>query len=106
VPGTFAEAYELTKGNVDEKLAGKTTHAGAEALRFARGHLPLLNLWYAKTALDHMGLQALQENMSPGYLSRIRNKARKDWHQDYWFPPGGSFEDMRAPDLSAVAGNQ
>lgn len=99
--GSAADLYQLTKGNVDQKLAGKDAHVGAETVRFLRGHAPLVNLWYAKAALDHAGLFALQENMSPGYLDRIRNKARKDWHQEYWWNPhdplparGPSFEEM------------
>lgn len=102
--GSAADLYELTKGNIDEAIAGKDTHMGAEALRFARGHAPLVNLWFAKAALDQAGLHAIQENLSPGYLSRIRSKARRDWSQDYFMPPGGSFEDMRAPDLAAAFG--
>jgi len=101
--GSAADLYELTKGNLDEYQAGKDTHIGAEGVRFARGHLPLVNLWYAKAALDHMGLYALQENLSPGYLGRIQGKARKDWGQDYWLDPDSG--DMRAPDLSAIAGD-
>lgn len=101
--GSAADLYELTKGNLDEYQAGKDTHIGAEGLRFARGHLPLVNLWYAKAALDHMGLFALQENLSPGYLGRIQGKARKDWNQDFWLDPDTG--DMRAPDLSAIAGD-
>jgi hypothetical protein len=101
--GSAADLYELTKGNVDEALAGKDTHAGAEAMRFARGHLPLVNLWYAKTALDHAGLHALQENLSPGYLARVQSKARKDWGQDYWWSPGTGGPD-RAPSFAEMAG--
>jgi hypothetical protein len=101
--GSLAQLYELTKGNLDEAAAGKDTHAGAEALRFARGHLPFVNLWYAKRALDAAGLHALQENLSPGYLARIKKKALKDWGQDYWWAPGEAAPD-RAPDLSAVGG--
>lgn len=98
-----ADLFELTKGNIDELAAGKDTHAGAEAVRFARGHLPLLNLWYAKAALDHAGLFALQENLSPGYLSRIQNKARRDWHQDYWWNPRDAAPE-RSPSFEALAG--
>lgn len=98
-----ADLYSLTKGNFDEWQAGKDTHIGAEGLRFARGHLPLVNLWYAKAAFDHMGLFALQENMSPGYLSRVQSKARKDWGQDYWWAPSEGAPD-RGPDFSAIAG--
>lgn len=103
--GSAADLWELTKGNIDESIAGKDTHIGAESLRFARGHLPLVNLWYAKAALDHMGLFALQENMSPGYLSRIQNKARKDWNQDYWWRPNESTPG-RAPSFAEMAGGE
>lgn len=101
--GSAADLWELTKGNADELLAGKDTHAGAEALRFARGHLPLVNLWYAKAAIDHAGLQAIQENLSPGYMQRMRTKARKDWKQDFWWQPGTGGPD-RAPSFEQIAG--
>lgn len=102
--GSLADIYELTKGNVDEMIAGKDTHAGAEALRFARSHAPLVNLWYGKAALDHLLLHSVQENLSPGYLDRQRKRAAKDWQQDYWWEPGEAVPD-RAPDFSAVGGN-
>lgn len=102
--GSIADLYELTKGNIDEYNAGKQTHAGAEAFRFARSHAPLVNLWYAKRGLDAAGLGALQENLSPGYLARVENKAKKDWRQDWWWRPGDAAPD-RAPDLGAVGGN-
>ena len=102
--GSLADAWELTKGNFDEWNAGKDTHAGAEALRFAKGHLPYINLWYSKAALDHLLLHSLQENLSPGYLDRQRSKAQKDWQQGYWWTPGETAPD-RAPDVSAIGGN-
>lgn len=102
--GSAADIWELTKGNADEMIAGKDTHAGAEALRFARGHLPFVNLWYGKAALDHLLLHSVQENLSPGYLDRQRSKAQKDWQQGYWWTPGETAPD-RAPDVSAIGGN-
>ncbi|TXI89641.1 MAG: hypothetical protein E6Q40_02010 [Cupriavidus sp.] len=101
--GTLAQLYELTKGNIDEATAGKDTHFGAEALRLARGHTPFLNLWYARAAVDHIGMHALQESLSPGYLSRMRQRARKDWDQDYWWKPGTGGPD-RAPNIGAAFG--
>ena len=101
--GSAADLYELTKGNIDEYNAGKKTNAGAEGLRFARSHLPLINLWYSKEALNHAGIYALQENLSPGYLGRIQGKAKKDWNQGFWWNPREGLPS-RAPDLSAVAG--
>jgi hypothetical protein len=103
VAGSLAQGYELTKGNLDEAAAGKDTHASAEAIRFARGHAPLINLWYTKATIDHAALNSLQESLSPGYLARVRNKAHKEWGQSYWWEPEDSLPD-RAPNLGAVVG--
>ncbi|NOV24154.1 hypothetical protein E5S69_11590 [Cupriavidus necator] len=99
--GSLAQFYELTKGNIDEAVAGKDTHVGAEALRFAKGHSPYLNLWYAKSAIDHAGLHAMQESLSPGYLARMKQRAQNDWDQSYWWNPGTGLPG-RAPDFSAA----
>lgn len=89
--------------NLYEAKAGKDTHIGAEALKITRSHLPYVNLWYAKAALDHAGLHALQENLSPGYLGKMQKRARKDWNQEFWWEPGTGAPD-RAPDLTAAGG--
>ena len=105
---TVGSAFELFGKlgveNAYEAAHGKDMHLGAEAMRFARGHLPYVNLWYAKAALDHAGLHALQENLSPGYLGKMQQRARKDWNQDYWWKPGTGAPD-RAPDMTAIGGN-
>lgn len=103
VGSVFDIGYKLGVENVYEAAAGKDAHFGAEFLRTSRGHLPYVNLWYAKAALDHAGLHALQENLSPGYLSRMQQRARKDWDQDYWWRPGTGGPD-RAPNLAAAVG--
>ena len=105
VIGDLADFYALTKGNIDQALAGKRTHAAAEGIRFARSHLPFINVWYGKAAIDHMGLHALQENLSPGYLSKMKQKAHKDWGQDFFWPPG-TGGPARAPNLPAAVGQR
>jgi hypothetical protein len=94
--GSAADLYALTKGNIDEKMAGKDTHAAAEAIKFTRSHLPYVNLWYGKAALDHMIMHGVQENLSPGYLARQKQRAYKDWKQGFWWEPGEALPD-RAP---------
>lgn len=104
---TIGAAADLTlkviKGNIDKAAAGKETHAAAEAITLARSHLPYVNLWYAKAALDHAGMHALQGNLSPGYLSRMQQRAHKEWGQDWWWKPGTGGPD-RAPDFTAIGG--
>lgn len=103
VVGSGLEFVDLTAGNIGEAMKGKETHAGAEALRFGRSHLPFVNMWYAKSAIDHAGLHDLQELLSPGYLSRMQDRAHQDWNQSFYWQPGRGLPN-RAPDLSKAGG--
>ena len=108
----FELGYDVILENLREAAQGKDTHAGAEAFRWARGHMPFVNLWYSKLAIDQAVLNELQEFLSPGYLARVRSRAEKEWGSTYWWTPedtglagnqGMSAPD-RAPDLSAAFG--
>lgn len=103
VVGSGLELVDLTAGNVFEAARGEDTHAGAEAFRFARSHMPLVNLWYAKAAFDHAGLHDLQEMLSPGYLGRMQAREKRDWNQERWWSPGSGLPE-RAPDVEAAFG--
>jgi len=104
VAGSIAELGDLTLGNLGQALKGKDTHFGAEAMRFARSHLPFVNLWYAKSALDHAFLNDMQEMLSPGYMARMQERVKRDWGQSYWWGPRETLPG-RAPDLSAAGGH-
>jgi hypothetical protein len=104
VAGSAGGLLDLTQGNLAELAQGKDTHFGAEALRYAKGHAPLVNLWQGKTAIDRAILNDAQEMLSPGYLARIKARARKDWNTEYWWEPGEGLPD-RAPDVTAIMGN-
>lgn len=102
--GTVADAVlKVGAANVWKASKGQQTHAAAETVSLARANLPYINLWYAKAALDHMGMHALQENLSPGYLSKMQQRARKDFGQDFWWQPGTGAPD-RAPDFAKAVG--
>lgn len=101
--GSLGDLYALTVENAWQKSQGKDTHIGAEAVRFGRSHLPYVNLWYGKRALDAAGLAALQENLSPGYLSKMQQRAQKEWGQGMWWKPGDALPE-RAPDFANAVG--
>lgn len=87
-------------------MLGKTDTA-AGTVRWLRSNAPLagfINLWYAKSVIDHAVLQDMQEYLSPGYLSRIQHRAQKDWNQSYYWRPGSGTPD-RAPNFSKMAGD-
>lgn len=100
---TATQAAAIPVVNVWARSKGKPTHTFAEAVQLARSNSPFVNLWYAKAALDHAGMNALQENMSPGYLARIRKQAQQDWGQQYWWTPGTGLP-QRGPDLGKAFG--
>jgi hypothetical protein len=101
--GTAFDAADVTLGNAVRASQGKDVDLGADVLRLGKQNTPFVNLWYARGAIDHLVLHDLQEQASPGYLRRMRQRARKDWGQRYWWEPGEPMPE-RAPDFEAVTG--
>lgn len=99
----FEEFFNLTQGNLVQLAQGKTTNAGAEAVRFVKGNIPLANLWYTKAALDHLVVHNMQEMMSPGYLATMERKARRQFGQSYFWSPGEAVPE-RGPDFGKAIG--
>ena len=90
--------------NAWEAAKGKDTNFGAESLRWVNSQLPYVGLWQTRAAWEHLFLQNAQEALNPGYLSRMQQRAQKDWGQAYWWSPGEATPD-RAPDLSRITGD-
>ncbi|MEQ6971043.1 hypothetical protein [Pectobacterium polaris] len=100
--GTGADAVNVTLGNATKAALGKENNAAADLLRFTKQNAPgvnFMNLWYTKAAFDHAFYNQMMEEASPGYLRRMKERARKDWNQRFWWEPGDATPD-RAPDLS------
>ena len=104
VAGLVESADDLGRGNLIQYMEGRPTNAGAEAVRFARSLTPGSNLWYAKAAFDHMIFQQMQEYFSPGYMSRVKNRAYKTQGTTYWWAPGEDISRARMPDISTIGG--
>lgn len=65
---------------------------GAKALRAAVGSTPFINIFYARTALDHMVLYGAMEALNPGYLRRYERQIEKDYNQTWWLPPSEAVQ--------------
>lgn len=104
VIGTGLDAANATLGNAGKWIRGEDTKFGADMIRIGRQNLPVVGLWYTKGVLDHMIFHDMLEWASPGYLSRMRQTARRDWGQDYWWEPGENVP-ARAPALDTALGN-
>lgn len=107
--GTAMDGFSIARKGAgwaiadENKADDKLDDLGAESLRFVKGNTPFINLWYLRGATDHMVFHDLQEQLSPGYLRRMRRRAQKDWNQQYWWEPGEATPD-RAPNVAAAAG--
>lgn len=87
----------------DNAADGEVNQTGGKLVRLLKSHLPGANLWYTKAATDHLIFNQLQDYFSPGYLRRMKQRARKEFKQSYWWEPGDSTPD-RAPNLGAAVG--
>jgi hypothetical protein len=89
----------LTLGNAFKAARGERTDEGAKLLRYARGSIPFLNMWYTQAAVDHLLWNDMQEAASPGYLERMQAKAEAQRGTSYYWRPEEARPD-RAPDIS------
>lgn len=101
--GLAEDIYNATWGNAIKASQGEKTDTGADLVRLGKSVMPGASLWYAKAALDHLLFHDAQELASPGYLSRMRNRVRRDTGQSFWWQPGEALPD-RAPNAAAAVG--
>lgn len=99
--GTFGDLVGLLSENAWRAASGDELNLGAGAARTVRSTLPYQNLWWLSGAIDHTFFHALQENLSPGYLSRVERRAARQHDQDYWWQLGPGLPE-RGPDFSRL----
>lgn len=101
----FGSVAELGLKNVSENIwqaaEGKETHWEAELFAWGKAQTPGANLWWVQPFVEHGFTNAVNESLSPGYLSRMQQRAQKNWGQQYWWKPKDATPE-RAPDLSAA----
>jgi hypothetical protein len=104
---TIGTAADLVLKNVTENIwqaaDGKDTHWEAELMNWGKSNTPGASLWWLKPMIEHGFTNAVNESISPGYLSRVQQRAAKEWGQQYWWKPGDTLP-ARAPDLGAAVG--
>lgn len=102
--GDFLFAQSNRFGNAPaETLLGPTLSTGARFLSLAQlsrdgeaklgdwinfglQNTPIINMWYAKPALDLLILNSLREAYSPGFMARQQRKNREDYGQERIMP--------------------
>lgn len=99
--GMFGPVAGSLGGLIDVAKADK--NQGARAVGWISDQLPGVDIWQLRAAWEHWALYTAQEAISPGYLNRVEQRARKNWGQEYFWAPGEALPD-RAPDLAGAFG--
>lgn len=92
VAGSVFDTWDVAMSMRNAALYDKETKWQQKALRLVRGNTPFMNIWYGKMVLDHAVFNDINEMLSPGYLRRQRERARKTqgqgyfWRQDEFLP--------------------
>lgn len=103
VAGYLEDVIGLTQGMAIKAAKGEKTNSGAEAIKFLKSNIPLQNLWYTKAITDRLIFNQLQEMVSPGYMRRVEQRAKKEFNQSHFWRPG-QVAPNRGPDLGRAIG--
>lgn len=94
--GSVEDLYRMARGGISAPFAddaGKAASSwAAQSFNIGISHLPFVNLFYARAALDYAILFRLQEEVSPGYLKRMEKRLEEERGQEYFLPsPAETF---------------
>lgn len=103
VAGYVEDLIGLTHGNIIKYAKGQKTNAAGDAVQLLKNNIPLQNLWYTKAVTDRLIFNQLQEMVSPGYMSRVEARAKRDFGQQYFWKPG-AVSPSRPPSIGAAVG--
>lgn len=84
----------------DADMLKKLRPTGASTINAIKPYFPGANLWYTQAAFNHLLFDQLANYFSPGYLERMKERARRQ-DRSYWWQPDQALP-QRAPDLSHV----
>jgi len=104
---TVEDLLSLTHGAYFKSKGGElSTDEKAKLIRFAKGNIPLINMWYTQAAADHLLWNHLQEAASPGYLARMQAKQQANFGKTYYWRPDESTPHAAPNFAKAVGGDK
>lgn len=97
------ELTRLTVGNLQELIEkGEATNAGREFVRFTKLMLPGRSAWFSTLAMERLIFDEIQKAVDPNYarsFAEIERRARREFGQSFFSPPGSGFPPRRGPEL-------
>jgi hypothetical protein len=107
VVGLGSDLAGAVFSNAKRAITGESTFIGRDVANLARRYTPGSSIFYARTALDRMVWDQLQDFLDPEARSQWNRRAkqqRRDYGNASWWRKGELLPD-RAPDLSTIAGD-
>lgn len=104
VVGLGGDVLRAVASNAQRVADGKDMLIGRDVTNLARRNTPGTSLWYARTALDRLVWDQMQEFLDPEANAGFRRMAKRQLRNngnEYWWSPGEATPD-RGPDLSSV----
>lgn len=101
---TLEDVLSLTHGAFFKSQRGEKTDEAAKLIRFTKGNIPIINMWYTQAAADHLLWNHLQEAASPGYLARMEARQEANYGKTYFWRPEESTPHA-APDFAKAVGD-
>jgi hypothetical protein len=106
VATTLEDLLKLTHEAAFKHSRGAITDEKAKLIRFAKGNIPLINMWYTQAAMDHLLWNHLQEAANPGYLARMQAKQEATYGKSYYWRPDEGIPHQGPDFAKAVGGDK
>lgn len=106
---TLNDLLNLTYGSAKKSLPfsdnKEKTNFGRQLSRMVSRYTPGSSIWYVRAAWERILMDNLQRMLDPeadASFQRKIQKAKQDYHQEFWWKPGGGTIPQRAPNPRAV----
>lgn len=100
--GDMVKVAQLTSGTANQILNGKdVTSKTNQIYMLAKSKIPGQNLWYAKTAMNRLMFDDLQNMIAPDYQEKYKRKMRKQGRSQWW-ESGEGLEGLNSIDFEEV----
>lgn len=104
MPSRIDHILGLAVGDTAKAWRGEKTTRGRELVQVIKENTPGGNMWFSGLVFQRVLMDRLQRLIDPeaqASFNRQIQTRRKDYHQDFYWPPGETAP-RRAPDLSRI----
>ena len=100
--GDLAKLASLTSGTANQVINGKdVTSKPNQIYMFLKSKIPGQNLWWAKTAMNRLMFDDIQNMIAPDYQEKYKRKMQKQ-NRSQWWESGNGLDGINSVDFEEV----